>query len=144
MNLDEFDDWLEEVAQAAITPADLPLTAKQLPGVLAEDTEERFASGKGPDGEVWPPLKSGKARTPLTKTRKLRESAIQAVAAADVVPSETSWVVTVDVGQMAPQAQWQRGGTKTIPAREFLGVSDAGLERVAELAASEAADKLCH
>lgn len=114
---------------------------------IAESTKERFREGRSPEGTAWAANSSATvaiysglfsspgAKKPLVgETRRLS--------------SEISWQVTgdaVEIGSSLPYANMQQfGGTKAqwphlwgdIPARPFLGLSDADEKTILDIITS--------
>lgn len=97
-----------------------------------EGVRQNFDRASAPDGSPWPPLKDPKAgRRPLVKTGALRAS-VRARPAGDGVL----------VYSPLPHAAYQHGGTRTIPARPFLGLSAAALGGLAAEVADFAAGRV--
>lgn len=108
--------------------------------LLLLSTKRRFASGEDPDGNAWLPLKDGSGRHPLVLTGTMRDQ-IFAGSSSDFA----------EVSASAKQAPWHQFGvdpyqieTKNfgfvthpgIPARPFLGLSDADETGILLLAAA--------
>lgn len=125
LKADQFTGALEGLAGRM---EDLTPLMEQIGEYLTRSTKQRFAEGKGPDGTDWatnsPVTLARKAGAkPLIDTRTLSQG-IHHEAGADFV----------EVGSNTVQAaMMQFGGTKAqfphlwgdIPARPFLGISDA-------------------
>ena len=123
-------------AAAAKTLADPALFAQATPALVplaVAGVKENFERRQGPDGGPWAPLANlrERGRPPLVKTGALRDS-IRATAGA-------GWVV---VSSALPYAGYQDRGTRTIPARTFLYLSQQVLDRMAWLCAGYAASQV--
>ena len=67
---------------------------------LLESTQGRFATGIGPDGVAWVPLRDGSGRTPLLDTGTMRDQ---------IYPSHgDNWA---ELNATAKQAGWHQEGT---------------------------------
>jgi len=124
---------------AAKTLADPALFLQAAPALvsLAEaGVKENFGRRQGPDGSPWAPLKDPRerGRPPLVKTGVLRDSI-----RATVLSQEAGWVA---VYSAVPYAGFQDRGTRTIPARTFLYLSQQVLDRMAWLCAGYAASQV--
>lgn len=98
----------------------LPLHRK-VAVLMATSTKKNFERSSAPDGTPWPPLKRGQ-RKPLIKSGALMAAATSAFAAGRSRGDD--FVYEVDT----PYGSFHQEGTRTIPKREFLGVSeDMGL-----------------
>lgn len=116
---------------------------------LAESTKERFRTGTAPDGTQWAANSSvtvaiynGRFASPGTKKPLVGETRRLA--------SEISWQLTsgdtaVEIGSPLPYASMQQfGGTKAqwphlwgnIPARPYLGISDADEQNILDIIGS--------
>ena len=139
MAADGFDNLAGLAAAAARTLADPALFAQAAPALVplaVAGVKENFGRRQGPDGSPWAPLKDPRARgrPPLVKTGVLRDSI-----RATVLSQEAGWVA---VYSAVPYAGFQDRGTRTIPARTFLYLSQQVLERMAWLCAGIAAQKV--
>lgn len=115
---------------------------------LAESTRARFAAGKGPDGTAWAAneqstidIYNGMFASPGTKKPLVGETRR--------LSDEISWQLTTDnqaveIGSPLPYANMQQfGGTKSqwphlwgdIPARPYLGISDADERAILDIIA---------
>lgn len=117
--------------------SDLSPALKEIGEVLVESTKQRFESGMGPDGSQWPDNSAvtidRKGRNkPLVDEGTLMES----------IRKELVGNNTLEIGTgLGYGAMQQFGGTKAefpflwgdIPARPFLGLSDADREEILKI-----------
>lgn len=136
MNLDDLGAMLDKEA-AGLEQPDLQPALDRVRDLLTADIKGNFNGGHTPTGESWPPLKNP-THKPLVDTGALMASAAAAAGAATVRGN----VITVDGSGLVPYAGFQNDGTRSIPAREFWGISDATLDKVAEVIADAVAKKL--
>ena len=139
MAADGFDNLAGLAAAAARTLADPALFAQAAPALVplaVAGVKENFGRRQGPDGSPWAPLKDPRARgrPPLVKTGVLRDSI-----RATVLSQEAGWIA---VYSAVPYAGFQDRGTRTIPARTFLYLSEQVMERMAWLCAGYAASQV--
>ena len=129
-------------AQLRERSADLSDLMSDIGEALVESTWNRWDRGVGPDGVPWVPLADGSGRTPLLRTRAMRDG---------LFPSHgADWV---ELSLSAKQARWHQEGTKPyqikpkkegapmiqhpgLPARPMLGLSTDDHDMIARLAAA--------
>lgn len=117
---------------------------------LLESTRERFDRGVAPDGTPWVPLRDGSGRTPLNLTRTMRDQIFPASGRDYVEIAATAkqarWhQLGTDPYTIEPRTAGGRlrfpgpdGGFvfrrrvnhPGLPARPFLGVSDADVQAI--------------
>lgn len=133
---DKLVSWAKGTAKGIASLFSSPAQVLQTPGddaiaktraILAESVRRCFATSTDPDGNAWAPLKwrTGK---PLILTGYLLFSA--EAAATDLAPSWNGLAVTMD---RPFYGLFHQAGTKTIPARKFLGIGAADAKRIAEI-----------
>ena len=89
----------------------------------------RFEHGEAPDGSAWAGLKQprkgqkGRSDQVLVDTGQLRNSITKQILGSSVLM----------IGSNAGYAAWHQFGTRHIPARPFLGVSDDLIQSAQEL-----------
>lgn len=95
--------------------------------ILAKFVSQCFQDSHDPDGKVWAPLKhrSGK---PLIHSGFMMFAAIDAAQQATV--DQKRILVTMDE---PAYSIFHQLGTRTIPARKFMGLGDEGKTEVAEV-----------
>lgn len=93
----------------------------QIGGALAFSTQERFEHGVGPDGTPWLPSERAKAQggQTLVDQAHLLNSITHEAAAQEVEVGSN--IVYAAIHQEGGQAG--RGGSVTLPARPYLGIS---------------------
>lgn len=128
-------------AQLRQRSADLSDLMSDIGEALVESTWNRWDRGVGPDGVPWVPLADGSGRTPLLRTRAMRDG---------LFPSHgADWV---ELSLSAKQARWHQTGTDPyeikpknggasinhpgLPARPMLGLSTDDHDMIARLAAA--------
>lgn len=142
MGLDDLADLLDDEAKAVVTYAPSERCKKVIGLILSADTKENFAGSHDPDGNAWVPLKrprkgsKGKDK-PLVDWGVLMANAATAAGEAEVTGIANGIRIEIDAGSIlghdgTVRGDWHRLGTKTIPAREFLGVSAEAEEQIAE------------
>jgi phage virion morphogenesis protein len=113
----------------------LNITAVYLAGM----TKRNFTGSHDPDGSPWPPLKNpsrrrgGRSAKPLVD-RGLLMASVSAQGGGsvrDVTPR------SLEFGTNVSYAGYHQFGTRTIPARRFLGITDAMAKRIEELVADD-------
>ena len=123
---------LNEIA-ARLTPAGMRPAMREIGEELSESTKRRFATGIGPDGSPWAPLKPG---TVLARLAKLGTAAgSKPLIATGELSRFIRYRVTdggagVEIGTNRTfnegrrvGAEVHQFGTQRIPARPFLGLS---------------------
>lgn len=90
-----------------------------------------FEDNHGPNGEAWPPLNEKYANSPRKKGKKLLvDTGNMGRSIGYEVSGDTAWI-----GPSAFYAGYVHGGTKKMPARPFIGVSESNrseIEKVIE------------
>lgn len=134
-----------ELARYKSLPASINFgrPAKATEVYLQAAVKRRFHEGKDPEGQPWRPLssktrrrkrdrraKGGSGPKPLRDTGRLRGSPS---ARSELSPGRAK-VMQSTVVFYAPH---QHYGTRTIPARPFLGVTDRDLSRLHQIAVDD-------
>ncbi len=127
LSLEDFARRLGTNAEAlARVSFKVPLTVCAI--LITNDTRERFKRGVDPDGNSWKPLKKparvpkGKGRTqPLWATGRLAAS----TGAGGVGHVQQVGDNALVFGTSVKYGAYHQDGTRTIPARPFLGIGDA-------------------
>lgn len=83
---------------------------------------ERFERSQAPDGSSWAALKTRNGK-PLLDTGALRKS----------IQKQILGGVSLEIGTNLSYAAFHQFGTKYIPARRFLGTSEALIRQAEEL-----------
>ena len=130
----EAEQALSDLARSL---TDMKPALKAIGESLVESTKQRFVDSKGPDGVKWKPNKPStlarkKSRKPLIGESLMLSEQIHY----DVIANDTLIVGS----SMEYAAMQQFGGTKAefpnlwgdIPARPFLGISDADQAMIEE------------
>ena len=130
-----------EVADVSYEPA-----LRQVAVLLASETKQNFESSREPDGRPWKPLKVRKGK-PLVDTGLLMASIAAAARSLDTTTPQTPVEVTggaesqIDItptslvfGTRVDYASYHQFGTGRIPAREFLGITDAMVDKIGLIA----------
>lgn len=145
MSVRDFANQLEKRLQGLLGPrrsgalsADL---LAQVRAIVRGDVAERFAQARDPKGQPWRPLKQRRGR-PLVLTGKLRKSALDMAAEAVVKRSfsgQGKYGVSIglDTGKLVSYGLFQNDGTRRIPARPFVGVSEVALAEITGLLLKE-------
>jgi phage gpG-like protein len=120
----------DALTRAVKLPADCGPLLDRVESVLAREYLACFDGSHDPAGVPWQPLR-GRRGKPLVKSGALRGSGQSRRGARGVA-----------YGSDSPYAEYQFGGTRTIPARNAVGLGDAAADEVAELAADWAAANL--
>jgi phage virion morphogenesis protein len=124
----------DAVRRAAAPPADYGPLLKRVAVALRADALKNFAGSHDPDGNAWAPLKpstlkgrrkGGKGAKPLIDTGLLRNS----------VTTVRQGPLELLFGTNLPRGAYHQFGTRTIPARPFLGISPRLADLIAEMTA---------
>ena len=127
--LEEAQAKLGELAKRG---ADLTPLLRELGDDEITRTLLRFEHGEAPDGSAWAGLKQsrkprkgqkGRSDQVLVDTGQLRNSITKQILGSSVLM----------IGSNADYAAWHQFGTRHIPARPFLGVSDDLIQSAQEL-----------
>lgn len=102
-----------------------PDVIRPLTEQIQRDIESHFALSRGPDGTPWKPLKYRQGK-PLILSGALRAAAVAAAGSPQI--TEASLVVSLTE---PPYAQYHQFGTRRIPARPFMGLSEEGQRQTA-------------
>jgi phage gpG-like protein len=113
----------DALSRATRLPADYGPLLGRVEGVLAREYLICFDGSRDPSGVPWTPLR-GRRGKPLVRSGALRSSG-----RARRGPRGVAY------GSDSPYAGYQNFGTRTIPARPFVGVSEAVADEIAGLAA---------
>ncbi|MBN7849087.1 hypothetical protein A7X89_11125 [Stenotrophomonas maltophilia] len=158
VDADQAQRWFGELHRRSV---DLSGLMAQIGEDLTESTQARFDTGIGPDGVAWQPLADGSGRTPLNATHRTRDG-IHPLSGVDWVEiradsKQARWhqegtdpyVIQAKPGKALfwPGMQTRTGkdGKESpgfvkkvnhpgLPARPFLGVSEADAEAIEQLA----------
>lgn len=149
---------LRNLAEAARRTEDLSPVMLDIGELLLESTRARFASSVAPDGTPWLPLRDGSGRRPLLLTGTMSRQIFPSSGRNFVELSATQRQARYHQFGTAPYTIEPRGdgplafsvgGRKVfakrvnhpgLPARPFLGVSDADAEAIDKLAGEYLAD----
>ncbi len=152
MTLEALADLLEDTAQAVVTYAPSEACQATIGVILSADTKENFAGSHDPDGLPWQPLRKPRRNSrgkdkPLVDWGVLMQNAAAAAGVAEVVGIPGGIRIEIDAGSIfghdgTVRGQWHRLGTRTIPAREFLGVSADAAEAIGEVVVLDHAKQL--
>jgi phage virion morphogenesis protein len=121
---------------------DLRPAMAAISGIAQASTRRRFDDGKGPDGVAWKPLAAstlaakaaaGKTNPKILVDHALLKRGIQRKYSSSQAEVGSNLVYAA-IHQLGGQAG--RGGTVEIPARPFLGLSDADRTDMLEVLAS--------
>lgn len=115
----------------------LPPMIEELGELVLRRTLDSFDKAQDPNGNPWPELKPATAlrrRTgPLNVDGRLR-AAIQLIKGSNTGGFATNTGVGIRIGVSDPsqveKARYQNYGTKTIPARRFLGIGESDVKSV--------------
>ncbi len=133
------DDGLDErLAELAGRLADREPALAEIGGELQTSTHQRFREQRGPDGEAWPGLAAatlGQRKGDRRRAKILRDTgelfnSISFQATADEVHVGTNKAYA-RIHQLGGQAG--RASAARIPARPYLGVSEADRQTVADI-----------
>ena len=151
MDLDELEEWFDELAMGMERPglpAPLqPHTKDAVQTILRADVLLNFYDSHDPEGTPYPPLKHPRSNSKggdkvLIDIGLLLHSAGYSAQAADVDEVPGGVRVTFDDELLMYYGNFQRLGTRTIPAREFLGISEHATENIADVVVSDTIDQL--
>ena len=137
---------------AKLNAPDLRAPLTKVAVLLERDTRDSFLGAHTPGGRPWPPLSPNTRRPPKKPqsflSRLLRGRRPRPVGALRVTDrlfrgaaggsGEHFREVTrdsVSIGDTVPYGVFQNEGTRTIPAREFFGMSEKTAEQVDDLIA---------
>lgn len=118
-------ETLKNIMSAMTDPDFSPALQAWIPD-LAETWTDGFVSSRAPDGSTWKPLKRARpkghntARRPLIDTGEMFRSAVSD--GANHIEQVTK--NTAEIGTSDRKAAFHQYGTKHIPARPFIGVSE--------------------
>lgn len=110
---------------------------------LAAQSKLCFAESRTPDGTPWPPFKRTPSRRRGGRSAKLLidkgilAASMSAAAAGARGAVRDLTRVSLEQGTNIDYAGWQNFGTRTIPAREFVGITPAHAARIEELIADD-------
>jgi phage virion morphogenesis protein len=129
----QVDDGVSKaLAGLAARVGDLGPALDEIGSSQVAEVQNRFESGKGPDGGAWRPLsavtlaKRGGSAKMLRDTGALYDSQVHSVSGTGVKVGTNSAIGGIH--QFGGQAG--RGRKVTIPARPYLGISDAGRKEI--------------
>lgn len=138
ITLGKLGEWFRQEMRNAGAEVDLKDAFAEMGEVIAEDTQRAFALQQDPETEAkWAPPKSVPMRNPRTGKRRpqpirlliLTGDLITAALNAVKNPNITKKTMTIRIWEPF-YAIFHQFGTKTIPARPFIGLS----KRLEELA----------
>jgi phage gpG-like protein len=147
---------------AAVIQADLPRLLggiryepllRRFAVLLSAESKKCFAGSKGPEGAAWAPLKrprrrrrdrQGRRRRRGSGDKPLRDTDVLmlSVTAGGRKHVEQITRTALVWGSDLDYADFHQDGTKTIPARPFVGVSAALLQRMERMTAEYVAREL--
>lgn len=138
LSLEQLSVFFSRRAEELAT-LDLRVPLKECAVLIKSDVSNNFQGSHAPDGTPWKPLKrkrSGKRHKgsipkPLLDTGLLRASAV----ANGRGHVEEITANSLEVGSNLEYAGWQNDGTRTIPAREFIGFSNSLIADIEEVLA---------
>jgi phage virion morphogenesis protein len=144
----DLNNYAAALSAAVKAPVDFAPLLRKVAVQLRSDVLACFDQSRSPDGAPWPPLKpatvrrrrgGGKGAKPLRDTGILMLSATAQGARGHV---EQVSGAALTFGSNLDRAGWQNFGTRTIPARPFVGLSARGLKIIEEMCADFARDKI--
>lgn len=124
--------YLHEI-RATVEPQGLRVLGPQIADLADSATQRAFDSGRDPETLApWPPRKPRKGQTHklMVKTGLLRSS-VHAVI--EVPGSGRLRVRGTITGKAAGYGPFHHTGTRRMPRRRFIGVSDAQRRQIAEM-----------
>ncbi len=115
-------DYLTRLGRA-LTVADMTPAWKVVRLLLTSSTRENFVGSHTPDGTPWLPLRNPSKKRGGSSAKPLRDTGLllASITSAATV-TETAAEITYGTGLY--YAGFQNFGTRTIPAREFVGFND--------------------
>jgi phage gpG-like protein len=130
--VEQFGQWLDGLLQPVEKPQAEPALREWLDG-FKQFIAECFANSQSPFGEGWPSLEHPRSKghnqdpRPLIDTQTLMQSV-----------TTDEGIIELDdqhlrFGTQLPYAAYQQQGTKSIPARVFLGVPEDEATRAADI-----------
>lgn len=145
LNLQGLADTLRGMS---VDPASLDYThgLKAASVYLSAQAKRCFSESRTPDGAQWPPLKNpsrrrgGRTAKPLVDKGLLMAS-MSAVAATNGAVRDIT-KTSVEHGSNLEYAGWQNDGTRTIPARPFVGITDAMAAKIETIIADDVARQM--
>lgn len=117
------------------------LLLRQLAPLLRAESLRFFDQSRGPDGAAWRPLKRprGRARDKRARARSKGRRGDKPLVDSGLlrasVSAEPLGPLQLTQGSKLAYAGYQNDGTRTIPARPFLGVSEDGLRQIEQATA---------
>lgn len=138
----------DELRGMGVDPAALDYSRglKAVSVYLSAQAKRCFSESRTPDGTPWPPLKNpsrrrgGKSAKPLVDKGILMASMSATAASRGAVRDITR--VSLEHGTEIEYAGFQNFGTRTIPAREFVGITDQMAGRIEQIIADDVARQL--
>jgi len=128
MNLDEFADYCQDLANRLGADIDLSEPMREVEQLLVEQTRDNIENCHAPDGTPWPDLAESTIKEEGGQDRKPLQGML------DYVESSSD-AQGVAVGISHPSSVYHQEGTRTIPARPMVGVTDRDADKVAEIIA---------
>lgn len=141
MNVTDFARWLGRKLDFRSARGNDLLPADEVRVIVAADIDSHFAESTAPDGTPWPLLKRRRGK-PLILAGKLRKSARRMALRAKVEQNRQGTKISLDRDDLEPYGPFHDDGTRTIPRREFTGLSDKALDRIAESTADAVVARL--
>lgn len=144
----DLTNYATALSAAVQAPVDYGPLLRKVAVLLRSEVLGCFDQSRSPDGVPWAPLKlstirrrrkGGKGAKPLRDTGILMLSATASGAKGHV---EQVTATSLVYGSNLDRAGWHQGGTKTIPPRPFVGLSQRGLKIIEEMCADFAAQKI--
>lgn len=141
LDLQQIHHWLDAQARAAARP-DISKPLKVIRVLVIAEQKEHFARGEAPDGTPWLPLKRPRRRPrDRRKSRRagtdkpLRDTGLlmASVSARGVNTIDVMTATGLEFGSSLNYAGFHQHGTRHIPARPFLGLSDQLIERAGQI-----------
>ena len=112
--------------------------------LIVADTKQHFVQATAPDGTPWLPLKRTSKRRGGSRAKPLRDTGLlmMSVTANGQGHVEEITARQLVFGSNLDRAGWHNFGTRTIPARPFLGFSPKLVAQIDRAAADYAAKAL--
>src|SRR5262245_26052808 len=122
-------------------PLDYQPSLKLVAVYLAAQARRSFDEGRGPDGRPWRPLKKPSKRRGGASAKPLRDTGLlmASLSARGAQHVEEYQPAALEFGTAVRYGRYHQDGTRTIPARPFLGTTPAMDERIGEIVADQLA-----
>jgi phage gpG-like protein len=146
---------IDEVAQA-IENLTFKEPLEEVRELLRSETEIGFQTETDPDGNKWPELKPQTIKRKLRRAKRERHQSRNKIlqdkgdlADSLLVKPRTTGTVeelsesTLDWGTEIPYGWFHTEGTKHMPKREFVGVSESAADRIEDILADHVEKVIC-